>query len=126
MRWHAHHRTAGAGHVYHGAVHSWMARSAGVCSVCAVRWPATPTQEGEALGTPARDGRSARHRVDGSWDGDDRVARRYPDDRLETVDAGRFESLASLGRECERAVDQGLGDHDLTVVTRALEDPGSM
>jgi 3-hydroxyisobutyrate dehydrogenase len=43
---------------------------------------------------------------------------------LESVDAGRFESLASLAREWERAVDQGLGDQDLTVVTRALEDPG--
>jgi 3-hydroxyisobutyrate dehydrogenase len=43
---------------------------------------------------------------------------------LEPVDAGRFESLASLAREWERAVDQGLGDQDLTVVTRALEDPG--
>ena len=43
---------------------------------------------------------------------------------LEAVDAGRFESLASLAREWERAVDQGLGDQDLTVVTRALEDPG--
>jgi 3-hydroxyisobutyrate dehydrogenase len=43
---------------------------------------------------------------------------------LEAVDAGRFESLASLALEWERAVDQGLGDQDLTVVTRALEDPG--
>jgi len=43
---------------------------------------------------------------------------------LEAVDVGRFESLASLAREWERAVDQGLGDQDLTVVTRALEDPG--
>ena len=43
---------------------------------------------------------------------------------LEAVDAGRFESLASLAREWERAVDKGLGDQDLTVVTSALEDPG--
>jgi len=43
---------------------------------------------------------------------------------LESVDADRFESFASLAREWERAVDQGLGDQDLTVVTRALEDPG--
>jgi 3-hydroxyisobutyrate dehydrogenase len=43
---------------------------------------------------------------------------------LESVDASRFESLASLAREWERAVDHGLGDQDLTVVTRALEDPG--
>jgi 3-hydroxyisobutyrate dehydrogenase len=44
---------------------------------------------------------------------------------LESVDAGRFESLASLAQEWERAVDQGLGDQDLTVVTRVLEDPGA-
>jgi 3-hydroxyisobutyrate dehydrogenase len=43
---------------------------------------------------------------------------------LEAVDAARFESLASLAREWERAVDKGLGDQDLTVVTRVLEDPG--
>ncbi len=43
---------------------------------------------------------------------------------LETVDAGRFEALAALAREWERAVDQGLGDQDLTVVTRVLEDLG--
>ena len=43
---------------------------------------------------------------------------------LESVDAGRFESLASLAHEWEHAVDQGLGDQDVTVVTRALEDPG--
>lgn len=43
---------------------------------------------------------------------------------LEAVDATRFESLASLAREWERAVDQGLGDQDLTVITRTLEDPG--
>lgn len=43
---------------------------------------------------------------------------------LESVDAGRFESLASLAHEWERAVDRGLGDQDLTVVTRALEDAG--
>jgi 3-hydroxyisobutyrate dehydrogenase len=44
---------------------------------------------------------------------------------LESVDAARFESLASLAREWEHAVDQGLGDQDLTVVTRVLEDPGA-
>ena len=43
---------------------------------------------------------------------------------LESVDAGRFASLASLAREWEHAVDQGLGDQDVTVVTRALQDPG--
>ena len=43
---------------------------------------------------------------------------------LEAVDAGRFESLASLAREWERAVDKGLGDQDLTIVTKALEVQG--
>jgi 3-hydroxyisobutyrate dehydrogenase len=43
---------------------------------------------------------------------------------LEAVDVARFESFASLAREWERAVDQGLGDQDLTVITRVLEDPG--
>ena len=41
---------------------------------------------------------------------------------LETVDASRFESFASLAHEWERAVDRGLGGEDLTVVTRVLED----
>ena len=43
---------------------------------------------------------------------------------LESVDADRFESFASLAREWERAADRCLGDQDLTVVTRALEEPG--
>jgi 3-hydroxyisobutyrate dehydrogenase len=43
---------------------------------------------------------------------------------LEAVDAEQFEALAALAHEWERAVDRGLGDQDLTVVTRALEDPG--
>jgi 3-hydroxyisobutyrate dehydrogenase len=43
---------------------------------------------------------------------------------LEAVDPDQFEVLAALAREWERAVDHGLGDQDLTVVTRALEDPG--
>jgi 3-hydroxyisobutyrate dehydrogenase len=42
---------------------------------------------------------------------------------LEAVDPNQFEALAALAREWERAVDHGLGDQDLTVVTRALEDP---
>jgi 3-hydroxyisobutyrate dehydrogenase len=41
---------------------------------------------------------------------------------LEAVDAGRFMALAGLAREWERAVGDGLGDEDITVVTRALED----
>jgi len=40
------------------------------------------------------------------------------------VDPERFESLASLAREWERAVDHGLGNQDVTVVTRALEGSG--
>jgi len=43
---------------------------------------------------------------------------------LEAVDPERFESLASLAREWERAVDHGLGNQDVTVVTRALEGSG--
>jgi len=41
---------------------------------------------------------------------------------LESVDANRFEAFAALAREWERAVDEGLGGEDLTVVTRVLED----
>jgi 3-hydroxyisobutyrate dehydrogenase len=41
---------------------------------------------------------------------------------LETVDASRFESFASLAHEWEGAVDRGLGGEDLTVVSRVLED----
>jgi 3-hydroxyisobutyrate dehydrogenase len=41
---------------------------------------------------------------------------------LEPLDSNRFASFASLAREWERAVDDGLGDQDVTVVTRALED----
>jgi 3-hydroxyisobutyrate dehydrogenase len=43
---------------------------------------------------------------------------------LEAVDPARFEAFASLAREWERAVDHGLGNEDVTVVTRALEDMG--
>jgi 3-hydroxyisobutyrate dehydrogenase len=43
---------------------------------------------------------------------------------LEAVDANRFEAFASLAREWERAVGRGLGDEDVTVVARALEEPG--
>jgi len=40
---------------------------------------------------------------------------------LEQADPERFAVLASLVREWEQLVDQGLGDEDVTVVTRALE-----
>jgi 3-hydroxyisobutyrate dehydrogenase len=43
---------------------------------------------------------------------------------LESLDASRFEAFAALAREWERAVNDGLGDQDVTVVTRALEDQG--
>lgn len=43
---------------------------------------------------------------------------------LEPLDTDRFASFASLAREWERAVDDGLGDRDVTVVTRALEESG--
>jgi 3-hydroxyisobutyrate dehydrogenase len=40
---------------------------------------------------------------------------------LEEADRGRFAVLASLAREWEQLLDQGLGSEDVTVVTRALE-----
>ena len=43
---------------------------------------------------------------------------------LEAADDGRFAALGSLAEEWQRVVDQGLGDQDLTVVTRALEQQG--
>ncbi len=43
---------------------------------------------------------------------------------LEAADDDRFAALASLADEWQRVVDQGLGDQDLTVVTRALEQRG--
>jgi 3-hydroxyisobutyrate dehydrogenase len=40
---------------------------------------------------------------------------------LQAADDGRFAALASLADEWQQAVDDGLGDQDLTVTTRALE-----
>ena len=40
---------------------------------------------------------------------------------LEAADEDRFAALGCLADEWQRVVDQGLGDQDLTVVTRALE-----
>jgi 3-hydroxyisobutyrate dehydrogenase len=40
---------------------------------------------------------------------------------LENVDASRLEAFGSLAHEWERAVDHGLGNEDITAVTRALE-----
>ena len=40
---------------------------------------------------------------------------------LQAADDGRFVALASLADEWQHAVDDGLGDQDLTVMTRALE-----
>ena len=40
---------------------------------------------------------------------------------LQAADDGRFAALASLADEWQKAVDDGLGDQDLTVMTRALE-----
>src|SRR4029077_15736812 len=40
---------------------------------------------------------------------------------LQAVGGGRVAVLASLALEWQRAVDDGLGDQDLTVVMRALE-----
>jgi 3-hydroxyisobutyrate dehydrogenase len=41
---------------------------------------------------------------------------------LEAADRDRFVALVRLADEWQRAVDRGLGDQDLTVVTRALEE----
>jgi 3-hydroxyisobutyrate dehydrogenase len=40
---------------------------------------------------------------------------------LQAADDGHFAALASLADEWQKAVDDGLGDQDLTVMTRALE-----
>jgi len=40
---------------------------------------------------------------------------------LQAADDGRFAALAALADEWQQAVDDGLGDQDLTVMTRALE-----
>jgi 3-hydroxyisobutyrate dehydrogenase len=43
---------------------------------------------------------------------------------LQAADDDRFAALACLADEWQQVVDQGLGDQDLTVVTRALEQQG--
>ena len=43
---------------------------------------------------------------------------------LQAADGDRFPALACLADEWQQAVDHGLGDQDLTVVTRALERDG--
>jgi len=44
---------------------------------------------------------------------------------LEAAADDRFAALASLANEWQQVVDQGLGDQDLTVMTRALEAQGA-
>jgi 3-hydroxyisobutyrate dehydrogenase len=44
---------------------------------------------------------------------------------LDAADEDRFAALASLADEWQQVVDQGLGDQDLTVMTRALESSPS-
>jgi 3-hydroxyisobutyrate dehydrogenase len=44
---------------------------------------------------------------------------------LQAADDDRFAALASLADEWQQAVDDGLGDQDLTVMTRALEQGGT-
>jgi 3-hydroxyisobutyrate dehydrogenase len=41
---------------------------------------------------------------------------------LRAADDDRFAAFASLADEWQQAVDEGLGDQDLTVMTRALEE----
>ncbi|MEA2557601.1 MAG: hypothetical protein QOG88_1139, partial [Actinomycetota bacterium] len=43
---------------------------------------------------------------------------------LQADDDNRFATLETLADEWQLVVDQGLGDQDLTVVTRALQQPG--
>jgi 3-hydroxyisobutyrate dehydrogenase len=43
---------------------------------------------------------------------------------LEAAGGDRFAVLACLAGEWQQAVDQGLGEQDLTVVTRAIEQQG--
>jgi len=40
---------------------------------------------------------------------------------LQAAGGDRFEVLACLADEWQHVVDEGLGDNDLTIVTRALE-----
>jgi 3-hydroxyisobutyrate dehydrogenase len=44
---------------------------------------------------------------------------------LQAVEGGRFAALACLAEEWQQAVDQGLGDQDLTAVTQALDPPAA-
>ena len=44
---------------------------------------------------------------------------------LQAAGDGRFAVLACLADEWQQAVDRGLGEQDLTVVTRAIEQPGA-
>jgi 3-hydroxyisobutyrate dehydrogenase len=44
---------------------------------------------------------------------------------LEAAEDDRFAALGCLADEWQRVVDQGLGDQDLTIVTRALEQGGT-
>ena len=43
---------------------------------------------------------------------------------LQATDDDRFAALGCLAKEWQQAADQGLGDQDLTVVTRTLELQG--
>ena len=45
---------------------------------------------------------------------------------LQAADSDRFAALAGLAEEWQQGVDAGLGDQDLTVVTRMLEQQGGM
>jgi len=45
---------------------------------------------------------------------------------VQGADDDRFAAIACLADEWQQVVDQGLGDYDLTVVTRALEQQGAM
>jgi 3-hydroxyisobutyrate dehydrogenase len=78
--------------------------------------------EGGPLMSPWMTGKLSRME-DGNYSPEFPLALALKDVRLalEQADSHRFEVLASLAREWDEAVNQGLGEQDVTVVTRSLE-----
>ena len=64
--------------------------------------------------------------IDGEFSAQFALSLALKDVRLALQAAGddRFAVLACLSDEWQQAVDQGLGEHDLTIVTRVLEERG--
>jgi len=78
--------------------------------------------EGGPLMSPWMTGKLSRME-DGNYSPEFPLALALKDVRLalEQADSHRFEVLASLAREWDEAVNQGLGEQDVTVVTRSLK-----